>query len=40
MDRFNKCDYRNINNLKEASKNVNTTKTTENWIRVYKEWAN
>ena len=38
-ERFSVASNEIINDLKERSKNLNTVKSTINWIRVYRDWA-
>ena len=38
--RFAECSDQLIENLKEKSKNKNTTVSTKNWLKVWKTWAN
>ena len=37
--RFAECSNKLIENLKEKSKNKNTTVSTNNWLKVWKTWA-
>ena len=37
--RFAECSDQLIENLKEKSKNKNTTVSTNNWLKVWKTWA-
>ena len=39
MDRFDNCNENTIKNYIEKSKNSNTTKATNQWIRLYRLWA-
>ena len=39
MDRFASSNQQNIQNLIQKSKNENTTRATNQWMRVYHSWA-
>lgn len=38
--RFNLLSNEDLESLSTAAENKNTNKSTNNWIRVYKQWAN
>ena len=39
MNRFDNCNENTIKNYIEKSKNINTTKATNQWIHLYCLWA-
>ena len=39
MNRFDNCNENTIKNYIEKSKNINTTKATNQWIHLYRLWA-